>query len=405
MHLYSNGLDIFGRVINCLWQQTVGGTTTALASLGYGYDFASNRQWRRDNVAESLSKYFDEYYGYDGVYRLTGLARGQLTGTPPTGVTGQTFGEDWTLDPTGNWNEYQQLSDASTVTLDQTRTASAVNEITAIDVTTPSDAPWAQPGYDAAGNMTTMPQPNSPGNPYAATFDAWQRMRFLYDTTVPTAPVQVQENQYDGRNFRVRRIISTDSGAETRDFYHNDSWQVLQEYVAGYVDRQYVWGLRYIDDLVLRDWSSDGRSMAALRLARRQLERRRASATPPARCKRQRFAYTAYGVVLPLNPDFSDYTGSGYDWTVLYTGRIIDSRTGLADYRMRLYLPSIGTFVSWDPIEYATQDGNLLRYIRNRAVSSVDPIGLQAATIQGPEVSIVTYIADFESNKLVRHRP
>ena len=37
----------------------------------------------------------------------------------------------------------------------------------------------------------------------------------------------------------------------------------------------------------------------------------------------ERFAYTAYGVVLALNPtDFSfPYTGTDYDWTILYTGR------------------------------------------------------------------------------------
>ena len=199
------GLDTFGRVIDCLWQTTGG---TALVNLGYGYDFASNRQWREDKVSKSLGtpQYFDEYYGYDGVYRLTGLARGQLTGTPPSGVTGQTFGEDWTLDPTGNWNEYKELSDATTVTLDQTRTANAANEITGIAIETPSDTAWTQPGYDAVGNMTAMPQPNAPANPFKAVFDAWQRMRFLFDMTTGS-PVEVQENQYDGRGFRIRTVV------------------------------------------------------------------------------------------------------------------------------------------------------------------------------------------------------
>ena len=143
------GLDRFGRVIDCRWQ-TTGGSPVDLVRLKYGYDRASNRQWRQDSVAEALLKYFDEFYLYDGVYRLTSLARGLLTGgPPPTGVTGQTFGESWSLDPTGNWGGYAQQSTAGTDTFDQTRTASAVNEITGI--TNSVGAAWAQPGYDAAG--------------------------------------------------------------------------------------------------------------------------------------------------------------------------------------------------------------------------------------------------------------
>ena len=196
--LYSNNLDRFGRMINCLWQETSGSTPAALVNLGYGYDRASNRKWRRaDNVSKSLTapKYFDEFYNYDGVYRLSSLARGQLSGSPPTGVTGQSFGETWSLDTTGNWGGYTQQSAAGTDTLDQSRTANAVNEITRITNTV--GGTWAQPGYDAAGNMTTMPQPNSPGNPYSATFDAWQRLRFVNDTS-GSSPVLVQENRYDG---------------------------------------------------------------------------------------------------------------------------------------------------------------------------------------------------------------
>ena len=267
------GLDGFGRIVINLWQN-VSGTPADMVRLNYGYDRASNRLWRQDAVAGSAN--FDELYGIDGLYRLTNLQRGRLN-SDMDGINPGTldFQQNWTLDPTGNWGEFKEYDDGSTLSLDQTRTSNSVNEI--YSMSSGTGPTWQPPGYDPAGNMTTMPQPNAPGNPYAATFDAWQRMRFLYDTTVPTAPVQVQENQYDGRNFRVRRIIPTESGTETRDFYHSDSWQVLQEYVAGYVDRQYVWGLRYIDDLVLRDRSvaSPGASTTLLRPAGRQLERRR----------------------------------------------------------------------------------------------------------------------------------
>ena len=54
--LYSNALDRFRRVIECLWQETSGSTPAALVNLGYGYDRASNRKWRADNVSKSLRR-------------------------------------------------------------------------------------------------------------------------------------------------------------------------------------------------------------------------------------------------------------------------------------------------------------------------------------------------------------
>ena len=76
------------------------------------------------------------------------LSGGVITGTPVREM-------DYTLDPTGNWPNYQ-TSTGGTVDLSQTRTSNKVNEITAIGGT-PS---WATPpAYDAAGNMTSFPQP------------------------------------------------------------------------------------------------------------------------------------------------------------------------------------------------------------------------------------------------------
>ena len=200
----------------------------------------------------SPTKYFDEYYGYDGLYRITGFARGQLTGTPPSGVTGQTWGEGWWLDPTGNWNGYTQTTGGTThAGPDPHR--HAVNEITGITNTT-GDA-WSQPGYDPAGNMISMPQPNSPGDGYAATFDAWHRLRFIFDLSTVRRSRYRRTSTMGGTSASAR-CMPSGMTTETRDFYPNDSWQVLQEYVSGYVDRQYFWGLRYIDDLVLRDRSA-----------------------------------------------------------------------------------------------------------------------------------------------------
>ncbi len=230
--------------------------------------------------------------------------------------------------------------------------------------------------------MTTMPQPNSPGNPYSAIFDAWQRLRFLNDTSGPT-PVPVQENRYDGRNFRTTKLAYTSgSVSESRDFYYTDSWQTLEERVSGIVNRQYVWGLRYIDDLVLRDRTTGSGSLAE-RLYAMQDDNWNMAAIydPTSSAIKERFAYTAYGVMLALNPtDFSfPYTGTDYDWTILFTGRALDDESGLYYYRMRYYHPGLGVFVSRDPMGPLAPYAGGYRYVLNNPLIYLDPNGMVLA--------------------------
>jgi hypothetical protein len=56
------------------------------------------------------------------------------------------------------------------------------------------------PAYDAAGNMTTIPQPATLTSSYTATYDAWNRLVQLVDAT---SSQTVQQYQYDGRNYRT----------------------------------------------------------------------------------------------------------------------------------------------------------------------------------------------------------
>jgi RHS repeat-associated protein len=67
-------------------------------------------------------------------------------------------------------------------------------------------------------------------------------------------------------------------------------------------------------------------------------------------------------------------TGNATNW-FRYTGRDLDSDTGLDYYRARYYDPMSGRFLSEDPIGYA---GGLNRYVyvRNGPTNRVDPQGL-----------------------------
>ncbi len=60
----------------------------------------------------------------------------------------------------------------------------------------------------------------------------------------------------------------------------------------------------------------------------------------------------------------------------LYTGRELDIETGLYFYRARYYDPSIGRFISEDPIQFKGGN-NFYGYVNNDPVNAVDPWGLK----------------------------
>ena len=133
----------------------------------------------------------------------------------------KTFAEHWALDPTGNWTGYKQDTDGGGAwDLDQTRTHNAANEITAFAGTT-----WAATVHDRAGNMTTVPKPDSPSSSYTCVYDAWNRLVRVRD-----GQNNVAEYEYDGRNFRVvKKTYAAGVFSEVRHFYYTNDWQVLEE--------------------------------------------------------------------------------------------------------------------------------------------------------------------------------
>ena len=100
--------------------------------------------------------------------------------------------EGFTLDPTGNWAEFWQDDKGDgTWDLKQQRDHNHVNEIDTDDVHGDADNPitettgtaWADPVYDAAGNMTTVPRPWSLGSARTVKYDAWNRLTDVFITT------------------------------------------------------------------------------------------------------------------------------------------------------------------------------------------------------------------------------
>ncbi len=71
-----------------------------------------------------------------------------------------------------------------------------------------------------------------------------------------------------------------------------------------------------------------------------------------------------------------------------YTGRELDSESGLYYYRARYFDPQTGRFISEDPIGFAGRDSNLYRYVINNPINSLDPFGLLQFDIFGNRVDL-----------------
>lgn len=78
-----------------------------------------------------------------------------------------------------------------------------------------------------------------------------------------------------------------------------------------------------------------------------------------------------------------------------FTGREFDAETGLYFYRARYYDPSIGRFISEDPIR---SSWSAYTYVRNNPVNYVDPTGeflvagpILVAVVYGPAIMVTAY--------------
>jgi RHS repeat-associated protein len=363
------GFDQFGRVINNLWQLD-NGTFAALDQFKYGFDLASNRLWRQNVVANSLGKNFDELYAYDGLYQLKDMQRGQLNGTQTAIVSGTlAFHETWNLDQTGNWSGFtQDATGAGTPTLAQSRDANRTNEITEIVNTTGPG--WIVPQYDFAGNMTRVPQPLNASSGYDAKWDAWNRL-----VQLAVGETIIAQFAYDGLTRRVSAVDST----EARHFYYSAAWQILEERLgnspnAAAPDRQFVWGLRYIDELILRD-----RTTAAGTLNERMYALQDANWNVTAICDisgtiQEHYAYSAYGVVQFLDADFNPIAASDYSWETLYCGYRYGGAIGLYLVRNRWLNSPLGFWLSEDPARYYSGSGMYV-YGAASPATTIDPLG------------------------------
>jgi RHS repeat-associated protein len=411
-----DAFDRFGRTLRQEWDKYNTGAGVR-DQFNYAYDYAGNRLSRDIPSGLYATNDRDETYVYDGLLRLSQSNNGTYSSGMIADASAK-FRQKWALDTLGNWPAFQQdgllnystLADndfADATDIDQTRDHNKANEIDddEIDGNTPSDTitvavpqeEWLAPQYDKAGNMRAMPRPSNTSLPYLLVYDAWNRL-----VEVKTTTTTVQKNKYDGLHRRiVKEKYAGGSLNETRHYYYNEKWQVVEERleVTGTIDtdpiNQYVWHPHYVDSLAMRryDANTDGDVLDAGEENYYYLQDDNYNVTAVADSTGavvERYVYSSYGVPIILNGASDADAGVG-DFSVdvdkisdvannyLYTGRERDAESGLQLNRNRFYACHLGRWLTRDPIGF-WDTMNLNEYVTGQPLVSIDPLGLNEGT-------------------------
>ncbi len=310
-------LDALGRVSEILHIAK----GSPVASYSYGYDAASrlNREVRNGNAID---------YGYDRTDQLKQADRS----TGPD--------EEYSFDSAGNR------------TLDGYAT-SAGNRLTSGGSFTYA--------YDNEGNLVQKTHLAS-GNITAYAYDYRNRLIAVTERNAAGIILTDVRYVYDALN----RMISRTTNGVTRFTIHDGDATWADYDATGGVSARYLVGDR-IDDMIARWRPGEGTAWYLtdkLGTVREVLDETGELLN--------RIDYDSFGRIVSQSK-----AAAGDRFT--YTGRELDTATGLYYYRARFYDPVVGRFNSEDPIRFDAGDGNLFRYVQNSPLVGTDPSGMLSA--------------------------
>ena len=132
-----------------------------------------------------------------------------------------------------------------------------------------------------------------------------------------------------------------------------------------------MWGLRYVDDLVLRDRPGMGERLYAMQDPNWNVT----ALCSTSGMVDERNGYDTYGNPTVLNSSFSPIGSSAYAWETLFAGYRWDVESGLYQVRNREYQSLLGSWMQRDPLAF--KKGEALHcYVDNYPTGLTDPLGL-----------------------------
>ena len=386
------GLDRFGRVIDQFYYDT--STDTTVSRVQYGYDRDGNVLYADNLVNSAYSELYhansstsgDDNSAYDPLSRITSFRRGTLTSSGNNGstldtitsgnlnsTTGVPNTNSWSLDAIGNFGSENGTS--NTFNSQNEETANGSNSIT----------------YDNNGNMLT----DEAGE--HLTYDAWNHVVKITNS----GGSDIGDFTYGPLGLQ----IINNNGAGNDDYYYSAQGQIIEEYFTAGIYEQYVYGLAYVNDLILRDRNADSNmSTGNLGISGSGLEEREyaehdsqfsvIALTNSSGTITERVAYDPYGSFTFLTPSWTAGSDGTNYWVALYQGMRLLNDAGVGNFFMtisRIYDAPMGRWISQDGGYW---DGrNLYLAFDNNPADLADPAGADPEACDEAQ----SYLAYFKS--------
>ena len=336
---YANGTQSFLNYNDNNWTtQITHNNGNNFADLFYTHDKEGNK-----TSTEFLHKTdHSEKYEYDDIYRLTNFQKGILANGNIATPTTQT---QYNLDALGNRNS---------ITKDGNITDYLVNEMNEHTLIEPL---FVAPTNDDNGNLTS---------------DGSKIFQYNFENRLLSIDDSINY-AYGPFGRRLQKNVNV----KITDYYYDGARVVEEQDETNATVTTFVYGT-WIDDVVNMQ-----RGEANYFYHQNHLGSVVAVTNATGNLTEQ-YEYDAYGKVTIYNATFDILTNSIIDNPYLFTGRRLDSESGLYYYRARHYDAATGRFMQRDPLGYV--DGmNLFEYVGGNVVSLIDPLGLspQVSTFSG----------------------
>lgn len=303
------------------------------------YEYYSDDHLKRLTDASSGATLFDRQYTYNAANQIASIT--DLTNS-------RTFGYDFvdqlkTVAASSPPNEFYNFDDVGNRTSSHRSTTYGYQSGKFNQLSSTAAATY---GYDANGNMTSKSEGS---NFWRYTWDNENRLGQA------STRKQSVRYKYDALGRRIERNVG--SGKESTKFIH-DGLDVLADDNSGTLTK-YLNGSGIDNKLRVQTGSSVNYFLADHLGSTNGLTDSTGSLTSQT-------AYDSFGnQASPLSTRYG------------FTGRERDDFSGLTYYRARFYDPSLGRFISEDPIGFGGGDVNLYGYVRNQPLFYRDPRGLQ----------------------------
>jgi len=294
------------RTISRVYQQA----GSPLVGFEHEYNLLGNRT-RDKHLHNSLDS---ETYNYDSAQRFSEYER-------DNGLT-----QAWTLDKLGNWTQFNNNGAI------ETRTHNNVNEVLSV-------TPDKELSYDDNGNMTFYDNKNF-------VWDINNRLTHVYSTSIPG---QIARYYYSAINNRVKKVVDSDNDGllDESTVYIYCGQKVCEEQDEnGTFKRDYIHGGQFIDEVVMTSDSPSGLGSFSMTDLRYSVY----GVVDSNGVLLERYKYDPYGERTVMNAGYGVLSESLIGQEFSYTGRRLDSETGLHYFRARYYSGELGRFVSRDPL-------------------------------------------------------